>query len=410
MVIRIPRLSNIRSLILYIVLWSIIGCGGESSSTVLLISLDGFRWDYFEKTDTPNLDRLAQTGVKARGLIPVFPTKTYPNHYSIITGLYPENSGVVGNIMFDPIMGDTFSVYERESVSDGRWYGGEPLWVTAEKQGVTAATLFWAGSEAEINGLRPSYWYPYDHDLPHADRIQQALAWFDLPQEHRPRLICMYFPDIDDGGHIGTNSPELMEAIQRVDSSLGVFFEGLIQRGMMEEVNFVVLSDHGMAEIDSTQVIFLDDYIDIDKAGVINWTPVLGLRPPEIELDNIYSALKGAHPRMQVYQREEMPSHLFYSKHHRIPLIIGIADEGWSISTRANYAQNPGLFNGGAHGYDWSYPSMRGIFIARGPAFNHGQTIDHFQNIHIYPLLAKILDIKPAPHDGSLDSVKVMLK
>jgi predicted AlkP superfamily pyrophosphatase or phosphodiesterase len=254
---------------LYLILWVLIGCGGQSSSTILLISLDGFRWDYFEKTDTPNLDRLAQTGVKARGLIPVFPTKTFPNHYSIITGLYPENNGVVGNIMFDPIMVDTFSVYERESVSDGRWYGGEPLWVTAEKQGVTAATMFWAGSEAEINGLRPSYWHPYDHDLPHADRIQQALAWFDLPPERRPRLICMYFPDIDDGGHIGTNSPELMEVIQRVDSSLGVIFEGLIQRGMMEKINIVVLSDHGMTEIDSTQVIFLDDYIDIKKAGVV---------------------------------------------------------------------------------------------------------------------------------------------
>lgn len=410
MVFRISRLSNIRSLILYLILWIFIGCGGQASSTVLLISLDGFRWDYFEKTDTPNLDRLAQTGVKARGLIPVFPTKTFPNHYSIITGLYPENNGVVGNTMFDPIMDDTFSVYERESVSDGRWYGGEPLWVTAEKQGVTAATLFWVGSEAEINGLRPSYWHPYDHDLPHADRTQQVLAWLDLPPERRPRLICMYFSDTDDGGHIGTNSPELMEAIQRVDSSLGVIFDGLIQRGMMEEINIVVLSDHGMTEIDTTQVIFLDDYIDIDKAGVIDWSPILGLRPPEVALDNIYSALKGAHPRLQVYRRDEMPSRLHYSNHHRIPLIIGIADEGWSITSRAFFDQDPSQFNGGAHGYDCIYPSMRGIFIARGPAFKSGRVTDHFQNIHIYPLLAKILEMKPASNDGSLDSVKAMLK
>ena len=410
MIFRTQRLYKNRFLFSSIILLAFIGCGNQPAPTVLLISLDGFRWDFFEMTATPNLDRLAQTGVKAKGLIPVFPTKTFPNHYSIITGLYPENHAIVGNIMFDPIMDDTFSVNKRESVSNGRWYDGEPLWVTAEKQGVTAATLSWSGSEAEINGLRPSYWQPFDHDLPHADRIQQVLAWLDLPHEQIPRLICMHFSDVNDHGHFGTNSLELIEAIQRVDSSLGLIFEGLIQRGMMENINIVVLSDHGMTEIDSTQVIFVDDYIDIDNAGIIDWSPVIGLRPHERELENVYTTLKGAHPKLQVYRREEIPTRLHYSKHHRIPLIIGIAAEGWSISTRAMYDQNPGLFNGGAHGYDNTYLSMRGIFIARGPAFKHGQIMDSFQNIHIYPLLARILDIKPASHDGNLDSVKAMLK
>jgi len=394
-------------------LWFAIGCGSRSrlEPTVLLISLDGFRWDYLEKAHTPNLDRLVNTGVKARALIPVFPTKTFPNHYSIATGLYPENHGIIANTMYDPVVDDTFALSLRAAVSDGRWYGGEPIWVTAEKQGQISATLFWPGSEAEIENFRPTYWYEYDHDMPHADRVNQVLAWFDLPPDHRPTFITLYFPDTDDDGHrFGPDSQELAATAEKVDSTLGTLFQGLMEREIMEEINILVVSDHGMASTDSTQMIFLDDYINLTQAGVIDWSPILGLRPPEEVRENIYAALKNAHPHLQVYRREEVPRRLHYSTHYRIPPVIGIADEGWSIATRAFYQRDPSYFAGGTHGYDNRYPSMHGIFIARGPAFKNGLQVAPFLNIHIYNLITVVLGLEPAPNDGSLDSVKVILK
>ena len=395
-----------------VLLWLIIGCGGQHrlEPTVLLISLDGFRWDYLEKANTPNLDHLVRTGVKARALIPVFPTKTFPNHYTIFTGLYPENHGIIANTMFDPAYGDTFDMSKPEAVRDGRWYDGEPLWVTAEKQGQISATLFCPGTDAEIGGVRPTYWYRYDHDLPHADRVNQVLAWLDLPPDRRPTFITLYFPDTNDQGkRFGPDSQELAAAAEKVDSTLGTLFQGLMERGLMEEINIVVTSDHGMAAIDSTRVIFIDDYIDLNQAGVIDWSPTLGLRPPEEVRGDIYEALKSAHPHLQVYRREEVPDRLHYSTHHRIPYIIGIADEGWSITSHAFYDTASSYFTGGAHGYDNRYPSMHGIFIARGPAFENGLEVPPFQNIHIYSLITKVLGLKPAPNEGSLDSVKVML-
>lgn len=393
-------------------LWLAVGCGGRSrlEPTVLLISLDGFRWDYLEKAPTPNLDRLVSTGVKARALLPVFPTKTFPNHYSIATGLYTENHGLIANTIYDPVSDDTFALSIREAVSDGRWYGGEPLWVTVEKQGQVSATLFWAGSEAETEGVRPSYWYEYDHDMPHSERVSQILAWLDLPPDQRPTFITLYFPDTDDqGGNFGPDSPELATTIQKVDSTLGTLFQGLIEREIMEEINIIVVSDHGMAATDSTRVIFLDDYVDLTQAGVINWSPVLGLRPPEEVRENIYAALKSAHPHLQVYRREEVPARLHYSTHHRIPPIIGIADEGWNITSHAFHDRDPSYFSGGEHGYDPQLPSMWGIFIARGPAFENGLEVQPFQNIHIYALITRVLKLEPAPNDGSLDSVKALL-
>ncbi|UCH62763.1 MAG: alkaline phosphatase family protein [Fidelibacterota bacterium] len=406
-----PILRLTARLWLGLLLWLVIGCGGQRlKPTVLLISLDGFRWDYLEKADTPNLDRLVSTGVKARALIPVFPTKTFPNHYTIVTGLYPENHGIISNTMFDPAYNDTFMLSKREAVSDGYWYGGEPLWVTTERQSRISATMFWPGSEAEIGGIRPTYWYEYDHELPHADRVTQVLAWLDLPPDRRPVFITLYFPDTDDqGDRFGPDSQELATAIVRVDSILGTLFEGLMERGLMEKINIVVVSDHGMAAIDSTRVIFVDDYIDLKQAGVIDWSPVLGLRPPEEVQEDIYEALKTAHPHLSAFRRDEMPDRLHYSTHHRIPYIIAIADEGWSITSHAFYDRDPSHFNGGSHGYDNRYPSMHGIFIARGPAFENGLEVAPFQNIHIYNLIVRVLGLKAAPNDGSLDSVKVIL-
>ncbi|MEE9466659.1 MAG: ectonucleotide pyrophosphatase/phosphodiesterase, partial [Candidatus Neomarinimicrobiota bacterium] len=343
-------------------------------------------------------------------LIPSFPTKTFPNHYTFATGLFPENHGIIHNDMYDPVMNDTFNVADPEALADSRWWEGEPIWVTAEKQGLTTATMFWPGSEAEIKGERPTFWLPYDHNMTHPDRVAQIISWLQLPADQRPIFLTMYFHIVDtQAQHYGPGSPQAIAAIQKVDSTLGDLISGLAQLGILDEMNIILMSDHGMAATDSNQVIFLDDYIDPAMGRVISWSPVLGLRPREDAVDYVYNTLKGAHPQLQVYRRDEIPARLHYSSHHRIPPIIGIADEGWSITTHDYYDRNPARFQGGAHGYDNRYKSMGGIFIAKGPAFKSGQVVEAFENIHIYNLLAMVLDVDPAPNDGNPDRVRDLL-
>ncbi len=400
-----------RTVILLSVLGLALSCRSQPSfkPTVLLISLEGFRWDYLEQADTPSLDRLVATGVKAQALIPIFPTYAWPNLYSLVTGLYPESHGIVSGRMYDPVFDATFDAGNQEAVHDGRWYAGEPLWVTAQKQGLISATLFWPGSTAEIQGRRPSYAYGGDDSLSHADRVNQLLAWVDLPPNRRPAFMAVNFTTGDLPGQMDPDSLDLPLVIQQLDSTLGDLFQGLVQRGVMEQIDIVVVSDHGVTRTDSTRVIFLDDYVEPDQAGVIDWSPILGLRPGEGLQDDIYDALKGAHPQLQIYRREEVPIRLHYSNHYRIPPIVGLADKGWSITTHAVYDENPARFNAGRHGYDPRYPAMHGIFIARGPSFQNGLVVEPFQSIQIYNLITTVLGIAPAPNDGNLDSVRAML-
>jgi len=390
-----------------------VGCAKmeKTPQTVLLISVDGFRWDYFQKADTPNLDKLIEEGVKAESLKPVFPSKTFPNHYTIVTGLYPEHHGIVSNRMYDPNMNAYFSLGDRNAVSDGRWYGGEPLWVTAEKQNVISATYFWPGSEAEIEGIRPSYWKEYNGRTPNSERISQILKWLELPEEKRPRFLTLYFSDTDNAGHrYGPDSPEVVEAIRKIDQNMGELIAGLKARDWFDKINIIITSDHGMTATSKDRVIFLDNYISLDDVDVIDWSPVLALRPKEGKLEAVYQALKNANSHLAVYKKEEIPERFHYRDNPRITPIIAIADEGWSITSHDYYSERPERYDGGAHGYDNELKSMQGIFIARGPAFKSGLKVPTFMNIHIYEMIAHILDIKPAPNDGSLDSVKVMLR
>ncbi|MDZ7362397.1 MAG: ectonucleotide pyrophosphatase/phosphodiesterase [candidate division KSB1 bacterium] len=379
--------------------------------TVILISLDGFRWDYLDRFEAPVMQRLAHEGVRAKAMIPVFPTKTFPNHYSIVTGLYPAHHGIVANTMYDPEFDARFRLSDREAVRDSRWWGGEPLWVTAEKHQQRSGILFWPGSEAAIMGIRPAYWKVYDNDFPNAARVDTVLSWLDLPAGRRPTFLTLYFSEIDDAGHRHDPiSPEVGEAVRRLDSIVGRLVDGLEARGIFERVNLIILSDHGMAAVKPGQVIFLDDYLDLEKVRVVDWNPVLAVRPRTMSEDEIYQALAKAHPHLQVYRKAELPERLRYSQHRRIAPIIGIADEGWKISRRGN--QNPAedFRVTGEHGYDNQLASMHAIFIARGPAFKTGAVVPPFQNIHLYHLICAILNLPPAPNDGNLDSVRVMLR
>lgn len=368
--------------------------------TVLLISLDGFRADYLDRYDAPTLQALAANGLRSEGLIPSFPTKTLPNHYSIVTGLYPDHHGIVGNTIYDPVFDATFRMSDREEISDGRWWGGEPIWATAELQGQRSAPLFWPGSEAEIAGVRPTYWMPYQHDMPGPKRINQVLDWLDLPAAQRPTFLTLYFHHIDSAGHDhGPDSDAVAEAILEVDGYLQQLVEGLQTRGILDAINIVIVADHGMAARSTDRVIFLDDYISLEDVIVVDWTPVLLLRPKEGREDAVYNALQAA-PYLSVYRKEDLPGHLHLGTNRRVPPIVGVADEGWSISSHGYFARNPSSFEGGTHGYDNRSKAMHALFIAHGPAFPRGRTVEPFQNIHLYNMLAHILRLKPAPNDG----------
>ncbi|MFQ5648863.1 MAG: ectonucleotide pyrophosphatase/phosphodiesterase [bacterium] len=377
---------------------------------IILISIDGCRWDMPDKAETPNLDFLIETGVRAKSLIPCFPTKTFPNHYSIVTGLYPGNHGVVANNMYDPERRKRFALSLRDAVQDPAWWGGEPIWVTAAKAGLVTASYFWVGTEAKIKGVQPTYWFMYDGTVPNEERVAQVLQWLDLPAARRPVFITVYFSTLDDAGHAyHPDSREVKRTMQSIDSVLGILLEGLAERKLLDKVNILVVSDHGMAATSSQRVIFLDDYIDLQDVQMVDWDPVAAMNPKPGKERRIYEQLRKAHPNLQVYKKEDTPARFHYNTHPRIPRLIVIAGEGWSISTRDRFREQPERFEGGTHGYDNRLESMGALFVAHGPAFKSGLTVGSFQNIHLYELMAKILNLEPAPNDGSLDSVRVML-
>jgi predicted AlkP superfamily pyrophosphatase or phosphodiesterase len=401
---------GLAALLLAVSLGSACSRSTTPATPVILVGLDGFGWDFMEAAETPNLDALVARGVRAEWLVPIFPTKTFPNHYSIVTGLHAERHGIVSNTMYDPVFARRFSLGDREAVQDGRWWEGEPIWVTAERAGLTTAAFFWPGTEADIQGIRPTHWRPYAHRTPHNERVDQVLGWLDLPDEERPALIATYFADVDETAHtFGVNAPETMAAIREADRAIGRLVRGLEQRGLDGRVNLVLVSDHGMAPRSRDRVIFLDDFIDLADVEVIDWSPVAAIRPHAGREDEVYKGLRGAHPNLQVYRKEEIPERWRYRNHRRIQPILAVADEGWVISSHEYFATHQDAYRGATHGYDNTARSMQATFVAVGPAFREGVVVPPFQNIHIYALLCHLLGIEPAPNDGSLDSVRMVL-
>ena len=405
-----------------VALWLLVACAcaargsdrGDRPAPIILISFDGFRWDYETKAPAPNMRSLAARGIRAENLIPSFPSKTFPNHYTIVTGLYPGHHGIVANNIHDSATGRTFGLSNRREVGDPMWWGGEPIWVTAQRQGLTAGAVFWPGSEAPIDGMYPRYWKPFDDSYPPDDRVDQALQWLELPPGERPHFITLYFSDVDSAGHsFGPDSTEVQEAVRRVDGYLGRLLKGLEARGLTSAVNVVVVSDHGMAAVDSSRVVVVDDYVSAADVDVVDINPTLGLFTKDGKADEVYAALEKAHPRLRVYRRESTPEQWHYRDHPRIPPIVGVADEGWQVVRRATVdAFRAGKIAGdrGNHGYDPNLMSMRGIFIAAGPAFRAGATIDAFQNIHIYNALAAALRVAPGGNDGDMAIARSLLR
>jgi len=385
----------------------------KSEKYIILVSFDGFRWDYMEKTDTPNLDRLAAGGVKADALIPSFPSKTFPNHYTIVTGLYPENHGITMNTMYDPVFDAQFSLGNRDEVQNGRWWGGEPIWVTAEKQGVKTLCNFWPGSEAEINGYRPTYWVEYDGDMPNEERVNKVFEYLDKPKNDRPHFYTIYFSDPDDYGHMtGPDSSSINVAIQECDARMGQLIEGLEDREMLDKVDIIIVSDHGMAQLSPKRTLFLDDYLNPADLTILNWYPVLDIWCDDSEVDSIYNLIANKNDHLAVYKKEDMPEYLHYSNNRRIAPIVGILDNGWSLTTHSYFDSHVSYkneemhgysyFGGGTHGYDPAHSDMHAFFLAHGPSFKDGKTLSAFNNIHLYRLMVHILNLEPAETDGNL--------
>lgn len=381
---------------------------------IVLVSIDGWRWDYIDRFHPPALSRLASEGVRAEGLIPQFPSKTFPNHYTIVTGLRLEHHGIVSNNMETADIPGRFSMGNRDILADPRWWGGEPIWNTLERQGGVAANMFWPGSETAIGGHQATYWMPFDDDLPNAERVNKILEWLRLPDGKRPSFLTLYFSDVDSAGHSGgPDSDEVRDAALRVDQSIGQLVSGVEAAGLTDRVNYVVVSDHGMAQIPADHMIVLDDYLDPKTVNVVDWAPLLALSAKDGDNEALYSALKGKHPALSVYRNQELPAEYHLAGNPRMPAVIGVAAEGWFITSRGEEERwaRPGRHApGGTHGYEVKNKSMQGLFIATGPSFVRGRVVPAFENIHIYDLMCAVLGIQPAPNDGDPAATRAILR
>lgn len=382
--------------------------------TVILVSLDGFRYDYLEKFKPPFLNKLKQKGVRAKWMTPSFPSKTFPNHYTVATGLYPAHHGIIENNIF--YFGTTFSMSKRDEVQNPRWWLGEPIWVTAEKQNQKSAAFFFPGSETAIGGVKPSIFNVYNGKIPPEMRVDKILSYLDLPVKDRPTMLTLYFSDVDDAGHeFSPDSEETRYSVLNVDRYLEQLYKGLKARKIDEKVNVIITSDHGMASYDPRNVIFLDDYLSDSLAEKILWTSeFIQIFPKEGKADEIFAKINNIE-KLSCWHKKDIPARFNYQNSPRIAPIICLADEGWTVSNHKRYQDwEKDIIDitkpRGAHGYDNELPSMRAIFLATGPAFKKNYTAEPFKNVEVYNIMCKILGLNPAPNDGNFEMVKNLLK
>lgn len=386
--------------------------------TVLLVSIDGLRADAVTADTMPTLDALARAGVRAQWMNPSYPTLTFPNHYTIVTGLRPDHHGIVHNNMHDPTLGagaqGWFSLNDRHAVQDPRWWGGEPIWVTLQRRGGHAATMFWPGSEAAIDGMHPDHWFPYRARVTSRQRVDQVLAWLDVPPAQRPDLVTLYFDRVDTAGHDhGPSSPDYAQAARGIDGALAQLLAGLSKLGLRDGIDIVVVSDHGMAGVAAGHKLFLDDALAAaglppTAIDVISTGEVVGFAATPGHEAAVDRALLGRHDHYTCWRKGEMPARWHYGTNPRIPPIVCQTDVGYILLENAA-ASTPGHPRG-AHGFAPESPEMRAVFIANGPDFVAGATLPPFDNVDVYPLLARLLGIEPRPNDGDIKPLLPALK
>lgn len=378
--------------------------------TTILISLDGFRADFLYRNLTPTLNQFIQEGISPKYMLPSFPSVTFPNHYTMATGMYPEAHGIVGNTFWDPKLEKEFYYTDPERSLQSHWWGGEPLWVTAERQGVRAAVHMWPGSEAHVDEQEIAYIDKYNGSEILERKVDRIMQLLDTPGpkdigaqsiKPRPQLIAAYVPDVDGDGHkYGPNSTEIRSTIAAADTMLGSILDGLKARNLTNLVNVVVVSDHGMATTDVSRLIQLGDLIDPTELSHIDGWPLYGLRPKNpSDLHKLYNQIRSrtaSNPNVEVYLRDEnMPERYHFSRNERIAPLWIIPKAGWAIVDRNEFDVVRGQESGevyhprGLHGYDYEHPLMRAIFVARGPAFKHrpGSRMEPFRKSLSHSLL-----------------------
>jgi predicted AlkP superfamily pyrophosphatase or phosphodiesterase len=405
------------ALALLLLLSACAGLGPPTSSSqiaaskaklTVLVSIDGFRPDYMARGETPTLDVLAAEG--ARGAMrPSFPSLTFPNHYALVTGRRPDETGVVANTMEDPkIPGVTFTTSTLDAVADRRWWdGGTPFWVDAEREGMRTAAMFWPGSVAPIQGVRPSRWRAYDKAMTSEQRAEALLAFIDEPGLN-PGFAALYLDIVDiEGHHHGVRSAEVDAAIREADRAVARLIAGLKARGRYETTNLIVVSDHGMVDQPLDRVIVLDRLVDASKFKTVGDGALAGIQPVAGAEEEVARALTRPQEHMTCWRKADIPARYHYGRNRRVPAVVCMAEPGWTVMTAAKFAKRTDI---GGHGHDPSDPSMTAVFLAHGPAFKTGVTVPLFDNVDVYSLLKQVTGVKGHKGDGNLKTLRGALR
>ena len=384
----------------------------QAKHYVVLVSLDGFRYDYATKYGAKNLLQMAARGASApKGMIPAYPSITFTNHYTLVTGLYPAHAGIVANNFYDPARKERYGYLDPKVSLDGSWYGGTPLWVLAEQQGMRSASFFWVASEAEIQGKRPSYYLHFDGTFPDEKRVDQVLAWLRLPPEQRPHFITLYYSNVDYAGHKhGPDSPEVADAVKHLDDMIGKLADGLAS--LQLPVDLIVVSDHGEAAA-MREWTYLDKFTDLSHFQVAGDVVTTLLYPDsEAAAAKAYKDLRGASDKFKVYRRASAPAHLHLDANPREgdPIVVATGPSYIRAHEALSFGDPP-VTDPGQHGYDPQLvPEMKAIFYAAGPDIRPGVTVAPFENVNVYPLIAKILGLRTGTIDGKLRVLQGVLK
>jgi predicted AlkP superfamily pyrophosphatase or phosphodiesterase len=376
---------------------------------VILISADGFRSDFADLYDATFLKTASKNGVRAKFMTPAFPSLTFPNHYTIATGLYPSHHGLVNNTYYDKTSGQQYSMGNTKLVGEGKWYGGTPLWVLAEKQKMLSASFYWVGSEADIQSTRPTYYYKYNDKINIASRIKAVKDWLSLPEDQRPHMITFYFPEVDHEAHTyGPNDPHVAEAVKFVDSSVNALQSELATLNL--PINYIFVSDHGMTKVDVDNTISMPKAIDTASMRVPWGDALIHIYAKDVsKIESTYEGLK-KDTSISVYKLDETPDYWHFKKsddiYNRLGDLIAVPHlpRPFNFSTRKTTL--------GKHGFDNHHPDMRATFMAWGPAFKKGLNIDGFENVNIYPIVAEILGLEYDEKniDGKLYVLKPILQ
>ncbi|PLK45712.1 alkaline phosphatase family protein [Emticicia sp. TH156] len=385
---------------------------------VVMVSFDGFRHDYVEKYQPENIRKFIKKGAAATRMLPSYPSKTFPNHYTLVTGLYPEHHGLVDNSFYDAGRDAYYTIRQRDKVEDPYYYGGLPIWQLVQQHGMKAASFFWVGSEAPVGGEYPSYFHKYDGVVPYKNRIQAVFDWLNLPEAQRPHLITVYFDMVDTKGHeYGPHAPETKAAVMQADSLVGMLMNGL--KKIKLPVDVILTADHGMYEMKNQPETFIytEDLLEgLDKNDFVfvnSGTHAGIFLKNKGSEDAIIRSIGARQKHFKVYKRADMPSHLHFNNHPRIGDIMLLAEPGYGFYSKESLTKKPEVRKvWGVHGYDpQAVPEMGTIFYAQGPHIKKGMKIPEFKNIHVYPFLVTLLGIPvPANIDGDATVVQGIIK